>query len=448
MPTPPLPPEGRVDEAIPPVASGDVRPRCPWGGVAEPSTILAFLACDPPPDREAVLARIGAAVEAVVPPRGMAPPDPRMRWAGVLEDRGGPILAWLEAAEPPEPDARMENPAGLGACRWVVGVQALIEAPAIAERWSGLIRSAALLPGVASLLDPATGRWVAGETLAAAGEAEWLAPSDWAWSTRSVRRQGSDAVWLFTEGLRRWGRPELEMLEVPDRLASAGAALLDLLSPLLLEASPAPDTRWQVGPSAWVTLQEIAEVAPRLAEHAAGSLADRRRIFGDSGGSRAVVCDPSPRGAYARVWVPPLALLEEILRGGGEFFRSRQDAAIARVASRRRVAEWLDLLAGFDGAIGEEVRVRMRIEDGADEPRGLRSFEVSEIAGDRVIAMPIDPASGAAVLAPAMALPLARLEADLADWVVLREGRSYAADEIDRFRRDGEESRRSRGASA
>ncbi len=415
--------------------------QCPWGNAAEPTTLLAFLACDAAPDRDASLAAIGGPIGAAAGPRSIHPPDARMQWAGILEDGHGPVLAWLEAAETPEPDPQIPVPAAVGACRWVIGVQALIAAPAIADRFSSLIRGAASLPSVEAILDPATGRWIAGESLDAARDATWLAPGDWGWSTRGVRRPGSDSVWLFTEGLHRWGRPELELLEVPAPLAAAGAALLDLLAPLLVEASPPPDTRWQVGPSAWVTLQEIDEVLSRLPRHAPGSGADRQRMFGDRGGVRAAVCDPSPRGAYTRAWVPPQALLEEILRGGGEFFRSRQDAAIARAAGRRRVADWVRLLAGLEGAMEEGVRVRLRIEAEDDASRGLRSLELSEIAGDRLIAMPLDPATGAALLAPAVAVPIARLEADLADWVVLWRGRSYAAEEIEAFRRDWTESR-------
>jgi hypothetical protein len=105
------------------------------------------------------------------------------------------------------------------------------------------------------------------------------------------------------------------------------------------------------------------------------------------------------------------------------------------------VADWVRLLAGLEGAMEEGVRVRLRIEAEDDASRGLRSLELSEIAGDRLIAMPLDPATGAALLAPAVAVPIARLEAELADWVVLWRGRSYAAEEIEAFRRDWTESR-------
>lgn len=404
-----------------------------WAVATEPVTLLGFLEGVEEPPR-AVLERAAAEAlgsEASVEP--LDPPDPAMRWMSLLERPEGGVLLWLEPAVPIEPDPATPSPPGLSGCRWVLGVQSRIEAPELFAPLTRLFKAAA--DRAAAILDPATGRWVFGAELARVRDRHWRVPAEWAWSTRSVERPGGDLVWLFTEGLGRVGRPELELLEVPRALAAAGAALLDALAALVIEAPPPPEARWQVGATEWVVLQRADEVASRLAALAPGSIADRDRLLVRSGGceGRAAVCDPQPRGVYTQAWTPPERLLERVLSGEARLFRSDEESERSRRESRRHVARWMQELAGQVPAESGTARVWMRLEALEGTERVLRDYEAVEIERERVVAMPIDPGSGRPLLDPAEVIPLESLERDLADWVVQRRGRSYAAGELDLF---------------
>jgi hypothetical protein len=395
-----------------------------WRTEPSPSRLLAWANGGVPPNpREVAEAAhgVGLEIESV----GMLEAAPPVAWAMVAHEVGAP--AWLLWCEP---SSDGDVPASAAESSWILGIETLISASGPDDASSSLARHRAMKRWLhtagadSALLDPVTGRWL--------DSAEWtldraldpLASLDELWCVRVHRRPGASMVWLSTAGLSRCGRPDLELLEIPEPLAAAGAAMLDALAALLLEEPPHPETPWRIGPASDVSLERLDEVLATLGPAAPGSLEDRRRLEPDLQIDEriAVVCAAERRGSLRRIPVPPLELLERVARGEVGLFRSRHEAA----RLRRLVAAHAPLLS----------RVAQAIESGCAGLRALVSTASSTavdrewaalvgVAADGWLVQPVDLAGRAIISAPAS---IADFDS-MSDWRVDLGDRTFGPDD-------------------
>ncbi len=396
-----------------------------WSVPPTSSRLLAWHDAAMPPDPRTMVdaaSRVGLAIESVE----MLESGPPVAWTVLARETGAPPwVLWCE------PTAGGEVPPSAVESRWIIGLETLIAPPGLDESASQTLSRHRVMKqwlhaagATSALLDPTTGRWLDAVEWSEDRSRDSRASLEELWCVRAHRRPGASLVWLSTEGLHRCGRPELELLEIPEALAAAGAAVLDGVAALLLESPPPPETPWRIGPASEVSLERIEEVLPALPASAPGSLEDRRRLDLDASVEApiAVVCASERRGTYRRLPVPPIELLERVGRGEVGLYRSRHE--VARL--RRLVAEQAGLLD----------RIARSIESGRDGLRALVStsavgadtHEWAELVGAAAegwFVQPVDLAGRAVVAAPASIAGIG----SIADWQVELEGRRFGPDE-------------------
>ncbi len=396
-----------------------------WRIEPTPSRLLAWHDGEMPPDPRTVVeaaSRVGLAIESVE----MLESGPPVAWTVLAREAGAPPwVLWCE------PTAGGEVPPSAVGSRWIIGLETLIvsrglddSASQTLSRHRAMKRWLHAAGATSALLDPTTGRWLDASEWSADRSQEAHASLEELWCVRAHRRPGAPFVWLATEGLHRCGRPDLEMLEIPEPLAAVAAAMLDGVAALLLEAPPPPETPWRIGPSIEISLERLEEVLPTLPASAPGSLVERRRLDADASVEApiAVVCAPERRGSFRRIPVPPIELLDRVGRGEVGLYRSRHE--VARL--RSLVAEQAALLD----------RIARSIESGR---RGLRALvstsaggtgthewaELVGVAAEGWFVQPVDLAGRAVASAPASIVGIG----SLADWRVDLDGRSFGPDE-------------------
>jgi len=308
---------------------------------------------DPPTQEEvgrAIASWVGKEIESEV-----SEPDEEegMLWASMLQIPGvtSPVVLWAEAALPPDPGQLPDS--AMAKCKWVVGMQAVLEpGEAHAEYFHLMAMLSGALPEIAGILDVSNSRrWPRAEL-----EEQFLAqdavPNDeflWTITAVSVTEEDDAPMMLFTTGLHRCGLPELEMLEVPARHSQAAAILTNHVASLLLEAPPpAPGVPIEVGPDISVALVPWQECAPSIAEEVPGSRAFRElaREQGDGSltGVRAVICGSEKRGAFKRIWAWPKAIIERMEEGRAVLYASEHSAA---ATERRAQRTWPKFATAF-----------------------------------------------------------------------------------------------------
>jgi uncharacterized protein YegJ (DUF2314 family) len=338
----------------------------PWAlGEPEPTTLIALWPADEPPSRDAVAAAIASFAGGPAEFFGDAAGNEQgVLWNAVVAfpGRDRPAIVWTEAARALEP-GELDDPEARG-CRWILGVETLLDEYAALGDFITIMRLVSgAFPQVPAVLDVNCGRWhpraALDEHFAPGAEP----PESVLWTTHVAvsSQEDDDAVaWLHTHGLARCGRPDLEMLEVPARLAERAAELLSALAGRMIEeAAPAPGAPFEAGPALEVRLQPWKTVAPRLGSGPGGT-ADRIGMPGAAHlGARAVVCPgdgtltPCPRDVLDRI-------------GGGEasFYLSRHETR--RVAKRAR-ASWPRLVEAFSAG-NPAVRFLVKAGIGGQEP--------------------------------------------------------------------------------
>jgi uncharacterized protein YegJ (DUF2314 family) len=181
-------------------------------------------------------------------------------------------------------------------------------------------------------------------------------------------------AWVFSEGLARTGRPEIEMLEVAPDLAGIAVIVLNDLAELLLEVElPPPGEPLEIGPGLRIAFQPWEVAAAHVAEGVRGGM--NRRVNGrgePATGVRAAVCAAEPRGRFKPVWTWPRDVLETLARDKGVMYRSTR--ATARQTAMAR-ATW-SVLAEAHQAVARgartdvAIRIMARFEDADAADRG------------------------------------------------------------------------------
>lgn len=374
------------------------------------------------------------------------PEDGAIEWNRVLAVPGlpAPVIVWAERARAMGPDDLPD--AALASYRWVVGCESMLSTEAPLEDFIALVRLlAGSIEGTPAVLDAMTRQWFTRpelESLFLADEPE--ATEEVLWRIQAVGRaerlQDDDRIWLYTVGLWRCGKPELEILELPGRHVGAGVALLNGIAALALAAPiPQPGTVAAIGQNLRVAFRPWREAAAYLDAASVGSVADRRAAE-EAGelnplmGVRAAICDPEPRGTFRPLWTWPAQAVALIEEGRGALYLSeRSTREIARRANRT----WPEFATAFASVgrhrrLREEARsaegelaflVKAAFSDAGDPERGREHlwFEIKSLRGDSVEAELLNAPQLATHLKPGDTVAIDR--SSVTDWrVILPEG--------------------------
>ncbi len=364
----------------------------PWAvPEPEPTTLIALWPRQRPPTLSEVLdAGAGSSrgmAEVVEEVQGGA----EVIWSRAVRipDRGQAVVIWSEPARPLSPEELDDSSARQ--CRWIVGAETVLDQEDPLGDFARMIRwlagSVADLP---ALLDANSGRWHPRDALQEGLLADDLPPLPEAlWIVHSVGN-ADGSTWLHTHGLSRCGRPELEMLEVPQRYATAACELLSAIAGRLLEEPlPPPGEPYEIGRDLAVSFQHWQEVAPLIGAGAPGDMADRGpEDHAAHRGVRAVVCPASVEGVGQDMRLWPQVALEAVAEGGIPLYLSTQ--ATEHAAAQARVT-WPRLQEAFGSLAGaaDEPPARFLIKAGhvlpgdPEAPREHIWFEVKRFEGDR-----------------------------------------------------------------
>lgn len=369
-----------------------------WRVTPEPSTFIAFWQDTAAPTREEVLLALGEAVDGFEVLEDELPDAPEhIRWNVVVR---GPeplpaVIIWCEAAQaPPDPPPEF---AAIAHCPYIIGFETMFPPNAPVDGYAAILRwiMEALDP-IPIVLDAALGTYMLRDRLVSLlGRGNDDVPSDLLWVVHIEGRAGKDGpAWIYTSGLHRCGRPELEMIDVPGNHATIASIVLNGLGEILLEAMPpAPGHVFEIGAGLEVTLQPWETASAHLESGALGTRADREARGDDRLlGPRAVVCAPKPRGVYRPAWMHPAEVLDQLANDRATLFASTRSTRQHERLARRT---WPELAMAFAALAREqserdeeaevEFLLKAGFSDEAHPERGREHlwFLVERFDGDR-----------------------------------------------------------------
>jgi len=373
---------------------------------ADPTTLIALWPSADAPTATEILALLSSSGARVLD-ETIEPADDAL-WAALVScpALACPVAVWAEPAQALSPgevgDASAEQ------CRWVIGLQTMLERDEPVESFAALLKGAAAgLAEARALLDVAAHRWYPRAQLdALARNHANVVPAELLWTTHIVAggmskagdRSDDDApVWLHTHGLARCGRPELEIVEVPAKHLRGAARLLQEVAEMIID-SPHPQAGdiMPIGRHAAVAIVPWQDVAPHVNRDAPGSIDDRVRGDEDDpehAGWRAVICDPEPRGTFRKIWTWPSQAIHSLEGEDAVIWRLSKTSARQAMLAR---STWSELVMAHASASrtsekspqGVQVIVKAGFEvDGEPEGDSQRCehiwLEVIEFSGDR-----------------------------------------------------------------
>jgi hypothetical protein len=427
-------------------------PESAWR-VAEPTpiTLIAFVAGDELPDPGDAFLAAGRAFgtePASVEP--MPVDEPSIPWAFSfeVEGRGSRILLWCEHAQPGQspddraPDARYlivlqtilepstpddaRRAAAVGGSVWPASLADLVRLAATAATAVGADR-------VRLLFDPQLGLVYSAEEcarlfLGGHPSAGALVDERHLYRIELRSRGRGTPVWITTSGLARVGKPELEILEVPEPLTAAALQLTDALAARFIsEELPHAGVPFEAGGDVAVALVPASEAAGTVASDVAGSSGDRTRLGPIP---RAAICAAGQRGAFRKVWSTPVEALERLVRHDAGLYLSLR---VVEVRERLARGTWSAFVAAH-AAHGSNATVDFLVnvargqqgpDPQADTPREHVWLTVDRATADGGVATSVHTGSvGFAV-------------ADVGDWRVvglLDGGESIGPDRVELLR--------------
>lgn len=400
-----------------------------WGPRdAEPTTAIALWPDGEAPTRTEVLAALKASGFESEQDLDVSATSEDTLWTAVLQPVGDapPMIVWAEPSQPMAPD-ELEDAAAEN-CKWIVGYQSLLDSDDPLPSLMRMLRCVdAGVPGAPAVLDVNSRRWLPREQLELLLEDDApLPPSEVLWTIEAVSRDdgngtrdqgnkgssgaeapGDGSVWLRTQGLMRCGRPELEMLEVPEDQVPVAATLLNDVAELLLEVEwPEPGDPIEVGVGLRIALQPWSEVGPFLRDGAAGTPDDRAARGSveseDETPDRdvAIVCEAQPAGQFRKLWVWPSDVVRALAEEGAAVFKTtratERTAALAQhtwpelamlwVSARKAHEKEAGAPAEGAEATGPVILAKVGFEVVSDEDAPAREhlwFMIHEIAGNQ-----------------------------------------------------------------
>lgn len=172
----------------------------------------------------------------------------------------------------------------------------------------------------------------------------------------------NETMWIHTHGLRRCGRPELEMLAVNNALVNPAAELLNGIAELSLAFElPPPGEPFEVGQNLVVTFQPWQIAAAHLPDSVPGSAQDRRELAEELAGEEeedldahrglsAVACAPQPVGPRGDKWVYPQQALVQLAQDETVIYRTPRATRRQQVLAQREWPQFATALATVRGS--------------------------------------------------------------------------------------------------
>ncbi len=284
-----------------------------------------------------------------------------------------------------------------------------------------------------AILDVNCGRWHLGSSVQAHFNGAVEPPDDMLWVIQSVSSAPAAnrprVAWLHTHGLRRCGRPELEMLDVPLEHADAAAELVNLVASLLLEEeTPEAGAPMAIGPELEIVLQPWQRIAAELPAGVPGSMSDREEA-GDAGAhadQRAVICAKQSGDR----WTWPETAVRAIEDGTAAIFQSRRATQRQAALAQRRWPALQHLLAAERG---NDLRIVIKAAFASDAEGGREHlwFEVKQIDGDLATAELLNEPELIGELRRGMTCRVER--ATISDWQVHCAAGAFGPETIDRL---------------
>ena len=345
----------------------------PWAlPEPEPTTLMALWPGDEPPTQTEILAALAnASAHDVDLLEEFSPDEADVPWAIVvgIPPLVTPLNIWTEPARA----LPLDEASAIGAsdCKWVVGIETLLDNTDPLDHFTALLRLIAnALNSAPAILDVNTTQWHTRQSLAEQFDDPAIEPPvEVLWVIQAVSRgsDGVDSCWLHTHGLWRCGKPELEMLEVPAEKTIRACELLNTIAARLLEEQlPAPGQPMMIGNEMVVTFQPWQNVAPYLDNDAPGGTRDRDDKNDNAHtGIRAVVCDPTPRGSYRKLWGWPQTALDRMDRDDAVLYPSKRTTQHQATIAR---ATWPDLAIAFASLSPPLLRTDDKPLNESDEP--------------------------------------------------------------------------------
>lgn len=319
---------------------------------AEPATIVGLWPGDEPPTRTEVLAGLAGSAGFDESSVEELQPQDSMLWAFTQNDvLPNGLIIWAEPAQNVGPED-VPDPEFLQN-KWILGASTILPPDASYETMVGLVRLlAGSFPDVPAIIDTNTGMWI----LRADLDELFLAdqpcpPEDLLWRVHVVSTvesiEEADQLWLYTTGLHRCWRPELELIGIPGPLLQPGLELIGgIASRILLDPLPEPGKVEKIGHEIDVCFQPWQVIADSLEGNQLGTEEDRANFNGGSPleGVRAVICDPVPTGVYRKSWTWPKLALERIDRGEGAVYMTEH---ATQLLSRLAQQTWYRFATAF-----------------------------------------------------------------------------------------------------
>jgi uncharacterized protein YegJ (DUF2314 family) len=298
----------------------------------------------------------------------LVPEDSSIRWNRVVSVPGlaAPLIVWGERAQTIGPES-LPDPR-LAEARWVIGCESLLSSQAPLDDYIALMRLlAGACPDIPAVLDSMTRQWFLRSELdvlfladdpAATEEVLWRVHA----AGHSERLDVDGSVWLYTIGLWRCGKPELEILEVPGRHISAAATLLNGIAALAVNGPlPNPDVVGVVGENLRVAFRPWQDAIAYLNPDSLGSLADRQAAEEPGAmnplmGVRAVICDAEPKGAFRKIWSWPERALAQLEDDRAAIYLTERSTEQLSRQARQTWPEFATAFAAAERSIRDAVR--------------------------------------------------------------------------------------------
>ncbi len=196
----------------------------------------------------------------------------------------------------------------------------------------------------------------------------------------------SSKIWIYTHGLSRCDRPELEMLEVPFPLVGSAIALVNAVAEQIVENDvPEPGQPFEISDGLAVTLQpwrEAAEHADATSPgHAKNRLDHEQRELIDN---RVAICGATPTGTYRKIWTWPSEVVQELARRGPTaLFKTRRAAVRQKQMARETWGELMQAFATLPAEVRQKTDDRAAvflIQAGLQKPNrnGAKSYDAHE----------------------------------------------------------------------
>ena len=374
----------------------------PWG-MPEPgaSTLMVSVGGDDEPSiewiRDAIQVESGSDAEIRELDQSIDGPAFAL-WAVplMLGEHPVPVIAWAERIEHPD-----SMPGVARGANWMIGLQTVLDPQCPLEIWT---RLAGLLlrtsPRITALFDQETEQWFDRDEI----QLHFLTSSPTTHegmlfrvhaTATSERPEEADSIWLHTEGLRRCGCPELEILELPAAHLGVAHELLNALGALFITRGvPAPGVSFEAGTGVSLVLNDWRTSVEVLSEQSLGSAEHRMMLGGEVDNplleAHAVVCGAEPVGTYRKMYTWPRESIEAIESGRAALERTPAWTSFRSVLARSLWPRFMEMHAS-----GRRMLACMAMEAG-DGSRDHVWVEVSEATDASLSGVIISETSGSA----------------------------------------------------